>query len=206
MRGMISFVYFDVGGVANLDFSGTNKWDDLRAELGVTPDNRAAYDALWAEYYPKLCTSGDVEDLVPRFRDPLGLHLPADYSLLNAFVSRFEPNPAIWPAVDEIQRQVPVGLLTNMYKGMFDAIQKTGMLPQAPWAAIVDSSVEGCQKPEARIFQIAQARAGVPADNSPEHVDAAKALGWQTFLYDTSNPQQSSEELSSYFKDHLATD
>ena len=37
---MISFVYFDVGGVVILDFSGTNKWEMVKKEWGIT-------DAYW---------------------------------------------------------------------------------------------------------------------------------------------------------------
>lgn len=206
---MISFVYLDVGGVANIDFSGNDKWDELRAELGITPENRAAYDAIWNKYRPVICTTFDVENLVPIFRKELGLDLPPDYSLLEGFTKRFDPNPSIWPVVREMKRHVPVGLLTNMYVGMFDAIQKRGILPPEKWDVVIDSSVEGCQKPEAKIFEIAEAIAGVPgkeilfADNSAEHVAAAKNFGWQAFLYETANPEQSSKDLLAFFQTHL---
>ena len=32
-------------------------------------------------------------------------------------------------------------------------------------------------------------------DNSQKHLDSAKQLGWQTFLYDPSDTKKSSEEL-----------
>lgn len=209
--GVISFVYLDVGGVANIDFSGNTKWDELRAELGITPENRAAFDRIWDEYFPKVCIDYEINDLVPILRRELGLSLPDGYSLLDGFLKRFEPNPSIWPVTEAMKRQVPVGLLTNMYIGMFDAILKTGMLPPVKWDVVIDSSIEGCQKPEVEIFELAQAKAGVPAgqilfaDNSREHVEAAAALGWQTFLYDSSNPQQSSNDLLEFFQAHLRT-
>ena len=31
----LSFIYFDVGGVVIQDFSGTNKWSQLKRELGI---------------------------------------------------------------------------------------------------------------------------------------------------------------------------
>ena len=41
---MISFVYFDVGGVAIKDFSGSDKWTELKKEVGVTPENDAEFE------------------------------------------------------------------------------------------------------------------------------------------------------------------
>lgn len=40
---MISFIYFDVGGVAMLDFSGTNKWELLKKEIGVNKTNNCKF-------------------------------------------------------------------------------------------------------------------------------------------------------------------
>ncbi|MDU9394692.1 HAD-IA family hydrolase [Pseudomonas sp. zfem002] len=51
---------------------------------------------------------------------------------------------------------------------------------------IVDSSREGCRKPDAQFFDIAQQRAGLPAeanlliDDLAENVAAAAARGWRT--------------------------
>lgn len=59
---------------------------------------------------------------------------------------------------------------------------------------IVDSSKEGCRKPDARFFEIALQRAGLPAaanlliDDLAENVAAAAASGWQTVHF-RSNPQ-----------------
>lgn len=59
---------------------------------------------------------------------------------------------------------------------------------------IVDSSEEGCRKPDARFFDIAVERAGLPAaanlliDDLAENVAAAAARGWQTVHF-RDNPQ-----------------
>jgi hypothetical protein len=36
MMKNIKFVYFDLGGVTILDFSGTNEWFKLKQELGIS--------------------------------------------------------------------------------------------------------------------------------------------------------------------------
>lgn len=207
---MISFVYLDVGGVAQLDLTDTpKKWADLRAELGIMPSQKAAFEEFWRLHEPEIATTRDVQTLVPILNHEFGLHIPDSYSLLDAFVRRFEPNPSIRPVVDVMKAALPVGLLTNMYVGMFAAIQKRGILPNVQWDVVVDSTVERCQKPDAKIFEIAEAKAGVPCkdilfvENGAGHVAAAKALGWQTFLYDPSKPEQSSKDLLAFFQKNL---
>ncbi|TSC88118.1 MAG: putative hydrolase of the HAD superfamily [Microgenomates group bacterium Gr01-1014_16] len=179
---MISFVYFDVGGVVILDFSGTDKWEVVKKEWGIT-------DAYWDDFEPKLCAGK--EKISPEF--------------LNAFVSRFEPNPSIYSDINEIHTKNRIGLLTNMYPGMFDAIKKSGLVPEVDWNVIIDSSVVGLAKPDPKIFKLAEQKAGVKGneilfiENTSRHIEAAKSFGWQTFLYDPVHPEESSQKLLDLF-------
>lgn len=203
---MINFVYFDVGGVVIKDFSGTTKWDELLNELGVTSANRKRFDEIWDATSGKHSTTLDVDDLVPVLRKELNSPLPSNYSLLMGFVSRFEKNQEIWHVISEIKKEVPVGLLTNMYPRMFDKINAAGILPSIDWDVIVDSSVVKLQKPDAAIYKLAEIKAKkngdsiLFVDNSQAHLDvAAKNFGWQTFLFDPRRAAESLEELLSYF-------
>ncbi len=176
---MIKFVYFDLGGVVIRDFSGTDNWVELKNERGITDD-------YWDKFEPELCVGKQ----------------KIDNDLLNAFVSRFEKNPSIWPVIDKIHKSCKIGLLTNMYPGMFKAIQNAKILPDVAWSVIIDSSVEGIAKPDSEIFKLAEEKAQVKGqeilfvENSPGHVQAAKSFGWQTFLYDSAHPADSSQKLS----------
>lgn len=185
---MIKFVYFDVGGVAILDFSGTNKWEELLNEFGITEE-------FWEKHYGNINIG------------KISKESPISYSkLLEGFVSRFEKNPSIWPVILAIKKCCRIGLLTNMYPGMFESIKNHGLLPEIDWDVVVDSSVEKVAKPDRRFFEIAQEKAGVGGDhilfveNSPGHVEAAKTFGWQTFLYDPASPVESSKNLKQYFQ------
>ncbi|MEK7155100.1 MAG: HAD-IA family hydrolase [Patescibacteria group bacterium] len=156
---MVTFVYFDLGGVVIQDFSGTNKWEEIKKEWKIT-------DKYWDKFEPKLCAGQE----------------KISSELLNAFVSRFETNPSIWPVIDEIHGRCKIGLLTNMYPGMFAAIREKGILP--------------------KIFELAEQKSGVKGkdilfvDNSLKNIEAASNFGWQTFLYDSSNLKESSHKLS----------
>lgn len=42
----IKHVYFDIGGVLLLDFSGTTKWTQLRRDLGFAADQDELFDRI----------------------------------------------------------------------------------------------------------------------------------------------------------------
>lgn len=178
---MIKFVYFDVGGTIIKDFSETNKWQEFKKDFKIT-------DEYWNSVEGNLSTG----------------KTDIDEKILNGFVDRFEINSSIWPVIAKIKEHYQVGLLTNMYPGMLDLIKSHNLLPKINWDVIIDSSVEKTAKPDPKIFEIAQNRAGVPGkeilfiENSEEHVKAAEKFGWRTFWYDSKNYEDSSNKLAAF--------
>jgi FMN phosphatase YigB (HAD superfamily) len=202
---MIEFVYFDLGGVTILDFSGTDKWSQLKKELGIGVDKEKQFEDFWEKNEPGLCLGKrDTDSLLPLMKQELGISVPDNYSLLiDGFVNRFETNKSIWPVINKIHKVCKVGLLTNAYTGMLDAIKKKRILPDVTWDITIDSSIVGLQKPDPEIFFLAQEKAKASGkeilfvENSPKHTKAAEQFGsWQTFLYDSSKPEDSSNKLS----------
>lgn len=198
---MISFIYFDVGGVVIKDFTATNKWSELEKDLGITEDKQKKFIEFWDKYESEVCIGRDIETLLPLIKKQFSVDIPASYSLLNGFVDRFERNESIWPVIMKAKQKCRIGLLTNMYPNMLNAIYERDLMPSVEWDIVIDSSVEKALKPERRIFDIAEQRAAVARqevlfiENSKGHVDAAKKLGWQTFYYDSANIEKSSKEL-----------
>ncbi|MEI7578659.1 MAG: HAD family hydrolase [bacterium] len=200
----LKFIYFDVGGVVLLDFSGTKKWQEMQEAMGVNPSNEARYQQVWGKYKERLSLDYDVDDMIPELKADVGLPLAADFSFLPEFIKRFNPNPAIWPVIEYAKKHYQIGLLTNMYPRMYQAIaQKTDLLPEVVWDVIVDSSVVKLQKPNPEIYQLAQKLAKVtnPAeilfvDNIEANLIYPKQMGWQTFLFDCTEPEKSSAFLS----------
>ena len=201
---MISFVYFDVGGVVMLDFSKTNKWYELKHDIGVLDDKMALFDSIWNRY--PITIDCDVDKLIFEIGKEMGLVIPARYSMLEDFVNRFQPNPFILPVIKYVQKTCNVGLLTNMYPRMFDLIQSKNLLPAVEWDVIIDSSIVKLKKPDPRIYALAQQKAGVPGnhilfvENQEEHVNAARTAGWNAFLYDSANPEKSSKDVLDFFE------
>ncbi len=205
---MINFVYFDIGGVVVQDFSGTDKWEQLRNEVCGIRGSAEKFEEIWNATHDTHNTILDVDSLVPVFRKELNSDLPKSYSFLMGFVNRFEKNEPIWPVIAEIQKQVPVGLLTNMYPRMLERIYAAGIMPTTQWSVTVDSSVERLQKPQTAIYKLAEEKAQASGgdilfiDNTQRHLDAAaKNFGWQTFLFDHTEPEKSSRSLLEYVKE-----
>ena len=200
---MIKFIYFDVGGVALLDFSGTNNWDNLKKEMGVDDKNNELWEKIWDHYKNEICISRDVDSLIPIFNKETGLNLPADYSMFEGFISRFDLNPSIWPVIRAAKNKYQIGLLTNMYPRMLQGIFDRKLIPpKQEWDVVIDSSIVKYQKPEKEIYEIAEKESGVNKDeilfieNTLIHIQAAKKFGWQVFHYDSTSPEESSKNLA----------
>jgi HAD superfamily hydrolase (TIGR01509 family) len=198
---VIKFVYFDVGGVLIRDFSNTDQWMRLKRDLGVTESTEAEFDAVWQKYRAQICVGKDVDLVADELAQAAGLSLPPHYSMLQDFVQRFARNESIWPVVALARQKYRIGLLTNLYPRMWQAIVSAKLTPAVDWDVIVDSSAVACQKPDERIFAIAEQQAGCRpeeiffTDNLAANVNAAANRGWQTMLYDDTDYVLASEEL-----------
>jgi len=206
MSAQIKFVYFDIGGVAILDFSGTNKWEKLQEELGIPPERSKEFREFWKIYGKEICLDRDIESLLPLIKSQFGVKLPQQYSLLkNGFVNRFEINHSIGPVIKEIHKSCRVGLLTNMYLNMFEAIKEKDILPSVSWDVIVDSSKVKLEKPDPKIYILAEqlsrchGKEILFVENTPKHIEAASQFNWKTFLYDPTHSEESSQKLAQYF-------
>lgn len=204
----IKFVYFDLGGVVIFDFSGTNKWKELKNELGFFGEKEKEFDDVWFEHEPNIVLGKmEVDDLLPIYRKKFGVIIPDDYSLLiNGFVNRFEENKKIFPLIEKFKKAFKIGLLTNSYTGMLNTIEKRGIMPKVEWNKIVDSSVVSLRKPDNKIYYLAENMADARGeeilfiDNTLKNLDAArKSRGWQTFYYDSSNVNESNKKLSDFW-------
>lgn len=204
---MISFVYFDLGGVAIRDFSGTDKSNQMKSDLGLKGNKSELFDQILEQHGRDydFNIDFDIDRLIPILEKKLKITFPKNYSMLADIVNRFEPNPSILSVIEKIHKTRRIGLLTNMFPRMLDLIKERNIIPPAHWDVIIDSSVVGLQKPDPKIFAFAQKLAKVKneeilfIDNSEEHIKSAANFGWKTFLYDPAHPSDSSVKLSQMF-------
>lgn len=198
----ILFVYFDVGGVLLIDYSETDKWSQMKRDLGITDELDKQFDNVWKNHRSRICIDCDVDTIIPEFEEKVGIKIPGDYSMLADFVNRFELNNSIHEIAQKIKEKYKVGLLTNMYPRMLSLIKEKKLIPKIDWDSEVDSSVIGLQKPESGIFERAEQMAEASpsqiffVDNSLENVEAAQKRGWQALLYDPKDIAGSNAKLA----------
>jgi len=201
---VIKFIYFDVGGVVVDDFSGNDGWKQFRTDLGVTTAMDDEFMEIFYRYEDEVLVGRDVETLLPILREKFGLNIKNNYSLLEGFLKNFSENKYIWPIINRVETKSRIGLLTNMYPGMLTAMNDKGILPKNNWQVIVDSTIEMLKKPDVKLFEVAEKKAGVTGneilfiDNTVGHIEAAKAFGWNVYHYDSSNHQESCKKLEQF--------
>ena len=143
---------------------------------------------------------------IPILSEKFKIQFPPDFSLLTYYVDYFQPSTSLWPVITEIKRTSKVGLLTNMYVGMLDLIRDRNLLPSIDWDVVIDSSKVDLQKPDPKIYLLAQKLSGVEngeilfVDNSKKNIDAAKNLGWTIFYFGSSDYEKSSSNLLEFYR------
>ena len=202
MNKNIKFIYFDVGGVAILDFSKTNKWLEMTKALGVTDSIRNEFDDIFKRFEQEICISkNSLELFIDLVKSKWKLNIPENYSMLDDFVNRFEANKSLYPILTKLSKEYKLGLLTNMYPNMLERIKQRNIMPPIKWDVVIDSSVVDCMKPQDRIYELAESESGFKSneilfvENSIANIEAAKERGWQTVLYDPSDISGSNKKL-----------
>jgi FMN phosphatase YigB (HAD superfamily) len=204
MSNNIKFIYFDIGGVLLLDFSGNNKWYEMKRDLGFTDENIPFFDQLWAEHTARVNLDYDIDNFSKVLSDKANVNIPKDYSMLQDFINRFKKNLLLEKIVSSLKSEYNLGLLTNMYPRMLKILNEHSLIPQFKWNAVIDSSVIGYQKPDAQIYEVAEEMTGVNSkdilfiDNMEENLVVPKERGWKTFLYDPTNPNDSAKEFARF--------
>lgn len=206
----ISFVYFDVGGVAIQDFSDSPKWDQMMKDMGLDQYDRSIVDAIYNQYEDEICLGKrHVDTLTPIYIEKFNLVLPADFSMQAYFIDHFDANKGIWSIAESLKQAAKVGLLTDQYPGMLQEVMRRKLLPPLDWDQVIDSSVEGVRKPMPEIYELARSRTGLPAeeilfiDNRQKNLDVPKSMGWQTYLYDSSNYEQANSDLAKFINNSV---
>ena len=116
-------------------------------------------------------------------------------------VSDVEPMPGMAELVTWAAEHYEVGLLSNNMPGFIDVLRHNGIIPNADYKAIVDSSKVGAVKPEAKIYEVAQQLAAVGPDeilfidDSRTNLIVADKLSWHVLWFDDYHPAESIEKI-----------
>jgi FMN phosphatase YigB (HAD superfamily)/DNA-binding XRE family transcriptional regulator len=194
-KGGVSFVYFDVNGC--LIYFYQRAFDKLAASTGVSTD--VVESAFW-RYNDDVCR-GVIS--LSDFNAKLAQHIGIDsVQWQQYYLENVEPITEMQELLIWASEHYHVGLLTNIMPGFLPAMRRNQQLPNVHYSAIVDSSEVGTIKPEVKMYEIAQERAGCPAeeilliDDSNANLAAANRFGWHVLWFDDSHVEESVKRAS----------
>ncbi len=179
--GIVALVAFDLAGVV-CRFDPEHRLAIIAEAAGLAPETVRA--RIWEAGIDAAGDRGELSAAEMRDAVRAALDLTVDDLTIRAlYVSAFEPDPSVLAIVDQIRECVPTALLTNngplVLEAMDHELAEVGRRfhPQG------FACRYGIEKPDPAIFRALCEEAHVPAeqvffvDDSPEHVQAAQALG-----------------------------
>jgi len=190
----IGMVYFDVGDVLARHQGGLMALSEM---LGASlPEITCQMQGLSAQgNCGKIATQAIWEALRSTFH-----YQGPEVNFLDFWVSFLKPIPEAHDFLFEISRQVPIGLLTNLFPGMADELFRRGLIPNARYLASVVSCEVKVAKPDAGIFKIAEERIHISPDrilfldDNAENIAVARRRRWQTVHFNPNEPAASLNE------------
>jgi len=190
----VSFVYFDVNGC--LVHFYQRAFAKLAAASGAPSDT--VETAFW-HYNDDVCRGTmSLSDFNTYLAERLGV-MSVDWQ--QQYLDTVEPIVEMQELLTWASERYKVGLLTNIMPGLLSAMLRLGRLPTLSYDAVVDSSEVGVIKPEPKMYEIAQARAGCPPeeilliDDSRTNLMAAEKLGWHVLWFDDARPEEAVERV-----------
>lgn len=190
----VSFVYFDINGCLVRFFH--RAFTELSVLSGAPAD--VVETAFW-HYNDRVCR-GDMT--MDQFNTALAKELGIDrVDWIDYYMEAIEPIPVMHEIATWAADHYRIGLLTNIMPGFIEVMRKKGLIPDLRYDVIVDSSEVGAIKPEAKIFETATKKAGVPpaeillVDDSRSNLMAAEKQGWHVLWFDDYRPDESADKV-----------
>lgn len=198
MKG-VRFVYFDAGDVLVSNIIGHER---LAHHINKPKEHVTAFfDTNWERACRGDISSHEYLNLLKKH-----FQFECQEREFGHFYTKFvAPIRPMHRYVKNLAARLPVGILSNAEYGTIEVALSKGLIPDISWKAVVISAYHKSVKPEQQIFEIAQRKANVPhgsiflIDDRRNNIDAAKKLGWQTFLFDPENPDHSVRRLRKLF-------
>jgi FMN phosphatase YigB (HAD superfamily) len=194
-RSGVSFIYFDVNGC--LVHFYQRAFAKLALETGAPSDQ--VETAFW-HYNDDVCRGiMSLSDFNAKLAERLGVD-SVDWQ--RYYLETVEPILQMQEVLKWASEHYKVGLLTNIMPGLLAAMRRDNQIPNVNYDAVIDSSEVAAIKPESKIYEIAQERAGVTdpkeillIDDSRVNLMAAERLGWHVLWFDDSRPEESVERV-----------
>ena len=190
----VSFVYFDINGCLVRFYH--RAFTAIAKDTNLSPD--AIETAFW-RYNDAICTGQmSIPDFNVAFAQDLGL---SSIDWQSYYLDAVDPITEMHELVCWAAQHYRVGLMSNIGTGFINDMKSTGLLPDIAYDAIVDSSQVGLIKPDPKIYEAAEALAGVPAseilliDDTRGNLMPAQKAGWHVMWFNDYDSIDSTERV-----------
>jgi FMN phosphatase YigB (HAD superfamily)/DNA-binding Xre family transcriptional regulator len=190
----VRFVYFDINGCLVRFYH--KAFTKIASETGLGAE--AIETAFW--HLNDLACRGEMslDDFNTNFSEKLNIP-KIDWE--KYYLEAVEPIVEMNDLTKWVSENYNIGLLSNIMPGLINALRQHHLIPDINYNAIVDSSQIGAVKPEAKIYEEAQARAAVSAneillvDDDRSNLMAAEKMGWHVLWFDDYDPAESIKKI-----------
>ncbi len=192
----IKFAYFDINGCLVRFFHGA--FSNLAEESGAPAD---LIENIFWHYNDAVCKGEMTLDAFNKaFAKGLGVK-SVDWQ--KHYFSAIEPIKEMQELLEWASEHYKIGLISNIMPGAIAHMLEAHIIPDLPYAAVVDSSEVNAIKPEKQIYEIAQGLAGVKpkeillVDDSRTNIMAAERMGWHVLWFDDFRIDESVKRVKS---------
>ena len=190
----VSFIYFDINGCLVRFYH--RAFTAIAKDTGLSPD--AIETAFW-HYNDAICTGQmSVADFNIAFAKDLNI---PSMDWQSYYLKAVDPITEMHDLVQWAAQNYRIGLMSNIGAGFIDDMKSTGLLPDLPYDAVVDSS--RVIKPDPKIYEVAEAMAGVPGeeillvDDTRANLMPAQKAGWHVMWFNDYDSIESTERVRS---------
>jgi FMN phosphatase YigB (HAD superfamily) len=182
---MIKFIYFDFGAVlVNYD----EVFKKVCTDFGLDRDEFKSFynDFVLDMDVGKESVFGFWKKSVEKF----GLKNALEYNLAKSWVSDYKIIQPVFEMIHSLEGKVDMGIISNIHADVWWAAFEDNWVPKIKYKEILLSSDLGVIKPSRDIYEIAQEKANVKAeeilfiDDKEENLFEPKQMGWKTVLFD----------------------
>jgi FMN phosphatase YigB (HAD superfamily) len=182
---MINFIYFDFGAVlVNYD----EVFKKVSSDFNLDRDE-------FKDFYNNFVVDMDVgKESVSGFWkksvEKFGLKNAFEYNLAKSWVSDYKIIQPVFKMIHSLEGKVDMGIISNIHADVWWAAFEDNWVPKIKYKEILLSSDLGVVKPSRDIYEIAQGKANIKAeeilfiDDKEENLVEPKKMGWKTVLFD----------------------
>jgi HAD superfamily hydrolase (TIGR01509 family) len=186
----IRFVYFDINGCLVRFFH--RAFTRLAEESGVSLEK---IESVFWRYNDQI-NRGEMS--MDEFNKHLASQLGKDkVAWQDYYLDAVDPIKEMQELVEWAHENYKIGLCSNSMPGVIDSLLEKGIIPNIEYDIIIDSSEVHSIKPEKKIYELAQEKAGVKPDeillidDTRANLMAAERMDWKVLWFDDYRPSDS---------------